>query len=87
VVSVAEIRVWKPRAEIYRHAAAVAGVAPDDLALVATHAWDVHGAKRAGLTTGFVARGQPFPAVMAAPDVAAETLGEVAAGLVALPAA
>lgn len=48
VISVAEIRQWKPRRGLYLHAAEVLGVAPAELALVATHAWDVHGAKCAG---------------------------------------
>jgi len=49
------------------------------MALVATHAWNVHGAKRAGLMGGFVARGQIIPATMALPDVVGEDLAEVAA--------
>jgi len=52
---------------------------------VAAHDWDCHGAKRAGLTTGFVSRksggyGAPF----APPDVAGDDLTEVVAGLLAL---
>jgi 2-haloacid dehalogenase len=38
VVSVADIRIWKPRPEIYLYTAKVAGVAPGEMALVATHA-------------------------------------------------
>lgn len=78
VISVAEIRKWKPRREIYLHAAEVLNVAPHELALVATHAWDVHGAKCAGLATGFVARGQSFPGTMARPNVVGQTLADVA---------
>ncbi len=48
VISVAGIRQWKPRRGLYLHAAEVLGVPPDRFALLATHAWDVHGAKRAG---------------------------------------
>jgi 2-haloacid dehalogenase len=44
----------------------------------------VHGAGRVGLTTGFVARGKPFPAIMEPPDVVGETLVDVAAALVKL---
>jgi 2-haloacid dehalogenase len=78
VISVEDIRVFKPRREIYLHAAQIVGVAPADMMLIATHAWDVHGAKRAGLLAGFVARGQQFPATMEAPDVTGESLLEVA---------
>jgi 2-haloacid dehalogenase len=86
VISVAEIRQWKPRRDIYLHAAEGLGVPADRLALVATHAWDVHGAKCAGLVTGFVARGQDFPAFMAAPDIVGENLMEVATKMAGLPA-
>ncbi len=86
VISVAEIRQWKPRRGLYLHAAEVLGVAPPALALVATHAWDVHGAKCAGLVTGFVARGQSFPGTMAAPDVIGQSLAEVASRIAAMSA-
>lgn len=87
VVSVAEIREWKPRRGLYLHAAEVLGVAAAELALVATHAWDVHGAKCAGLVTGFVARGQSFPDTMATPDVIGQSLVDVASRIAAMPAA
>lgn len=87
VVSVAEVRQWKPRRGLYLHAAKVLGVLPGELALVATHAWDVHGAKCAGLFTGFVARGQSFPATMAAPDIVGESLSEVANRIMNIPKA
>ncbi len=86
VISVAEIRQWKPRRGLYLHAAEVLGVPPAELALVATHAWDVHGAKCAGLVTGFVARGQSFPGIMAAPDIIGQSLVEVARGIAAMSA-
>ena len=87
VISVAEIRQWKPRRGLYLHAAEVLGVAPAALALVATHAWDVHGAKCAGLVAGFVARGQSFPGTMADPDVIGQSLADVASGIAAMSAA
>ena len=78
IVSVDDIRVFKPRRDIYLHAARVAGVAASEIALIAAHAWDVHGAKRAGLMAGFVARGQRFPDMMQAPDVIGDSLLDVA---------
>jgi 2-haloacid dehalogenase len=85
-VSVEEVRHWKPRREVYLHAAEVLDVEPSRLALVAAHAWDTHGAARAGLATVYVARcGEPFPAIMDPPDVSGPTLVEVARALAALP--
>jgi FMN phosphatase YigB (HAD superfamily) len=59
------------------HCARSAGVDPAALALVAAHAWDIHGAGHAGLITAYVARsGAPFPATMRAPDVTGSSLAE-----------
>jgi 2-haloacid dehalogenase len=85
VISVGEVYRWKPATVVYLYAAEVMGVPPERMALVAAHDWDCHGAKRAGLTTGWVSRkaggyGTPF----APPDVAGEDLTEVAAKLLAL---
>jgi 2-haloacid dehalogenase len=85
IISVGEVYRWKPASVVYLYAAEVLGVSPDRLALVTAHDWDCHGAKRAGLTAGWVSRkaggfGVPF----APPDVRGEDLTEVAAKLLAL---
>jgi 2-haloacid dehalogenase len=85
VISVEEVYRWKPAGVVYRYAAEVLAVPSDRLALVAAHDWDCHGAKRAGLTTGWVSRKSGgFGAPFAAPDVVGEDLTEVAAKLLAL---
>ena len=85
VISVEEVYRWKPAGMVYQYAVSVMNVPNDRMALVAAHDWDCHGAKRAGLTTGWVSRksggyGAPF----APPDVTGEDLVEVAAKLLAL---
>ena len=85
VISVEEIYRWKPAVVVYLYAAEVLNVAPERMALVAAHDWDCHGAKRAGLTTGWVSRKSGgFGAPFARPDVEGEDLTEVAAKLLAL---
>jgi 2-haloacid dehalogenase len=85
VISVSEVYRWKPAMVVYMYAADVLDVTPELMALVAAHDWDCHGAKRAGLTTGWVRRGSAgFGAPFAPPDVTGETLTEVAARLLAL---
>jgi 2-haloacid dehalogenase len=85
VISVEEVYRWKPAGVVYLYAAEVLGVSPDRMALVAAHDWDCHGAKRAGLTAGWVSRKSGgFGACFAPPDVAGEDLTEVAAKLLAL---
>jgi 2-haloacid dehalogenase len=88
VISIDEVQVWKPAPDPYRHAAEVVGVAPGRLALVAVHAWDVHGARRAGLVTGWASRlERRFPAIFDRPDVVGSDLDEVVDGLLELPEA
>lgn len=88
VVSIDEVRRWKPAREVYLHAAKMAGVAPGEIALVAAHAWDVHGASCAGLVTGWVSRLEKhFHPGMNPPDVTGDTLTEVGQRLLALPPA
>jgi 2-haloacid dehalogenase len=85
VISAEEVYRWKPAGVVYLYAASVLDVPTDRLALVAAHDWDCHGAKRAGLTTGWVSRKSGgFGAPFAAPDVAGEDLTEVVAKLLAL---
>ena len=85
VISVEEVYRWKPAGVVYLYAASVMGVPADRMALVAAHDWDCHGAKRAGMTTGWVSRKSGgFGAPFAAPDVVGEDLTEVAAKLLAL---
>jgi 2-haloacid dehalogenase len=87
VISIDEVQRWKPNREVYLHAARAAGVAPEQMALVAAHAWDVHGAKSAGLCAAWVRRqDRQFQPAMAAPDVQGETMLEVASALLAMPA-
>lgn len=77
--------VWKPHPAIYRYAAAQAGTPIDRMALVAVHAWDCHGAKRAGALAGWCARleGRPGDVFLPA-DVTGQRLDEVARGLLSL---
>lgn len=85
VISTAEVNSWKPPARVYEHALHVLDLAADQVALVAVHAWDCHGAKRAGLTTGWAARSEGgYGTIFAPADVTGETLVEVIDGLLAL---
>ncbi|MBV9383740.1 MAG: haloacid dehalogenase type II [Streptosporangiaceae bacterium] len=85
VISVSEVRRWKPAAIVYRYAAEVLGVPPERLALVAAHHWDCHGAKRAGLTAAWVSREKrDYPHLFAEPDVTGADLVAAAGALLNL---
>lgn len=86
VVSVDELRTWKPRAAPYLYVAEQLGLDRDRIAMVAVHAWDLHGARRAGLVTGWAARLEhEWANVFTPPDVMAADLVGVVHGLLALP--
>jgi 2-haloacid dehalogenase len=77
--------MWKPHPEIYRFAAQQMRTPIERMALVAVHAWDCHGAKRAGALSGWCARLEKEPGdVFLPPDVIGESLVEVADKLLAL---
>ncbi|MGW5016736.1 HAD-IA family hydrolase [Streptomyces cacaoi] len=87
LVTAADTGTWKPAPEVYRVAAERMGTSAARTALVAVHAWDCHGAKRAGWTAGWCARleGRHGAELFVRPDVTGRDLPEVAAGLLALP--
>jgi 2-haloacid dehalogenase len=86
VISVAEVGRWKPPPEVYRYALDRIGRSAGEVALVAVHAFDCHGAHAAGLTTGWARRHERYYGdVFTRPNVVGADLVEVAEGLVALP--
>ena len=57
--------------------AALCAVVPASMAQVAVHRWDVHGARAAGLVTGWASRLEcRWPASMKRPDVTGDTVPE-----------
>ncbi|MEV2278676.1 haloacid dehalogenase type II [Nocardiopsis sp. NPDC049922] len=76
---------WKPAPSIYRVAASELGTSPGHMALVAVHAWDCHGAKRAGCLAGWCERLEGrYGDVFTAPDVSGTDLVQVAERLLQL---
>jgi 2-haloacid dehalogenase len=73
------VRRLKPAPEPYRMAADRLGVQIGELRLVAAHAWDVAGARRAGCAAAFVSRpGKVLDPLVEPPDVVGRDLREVA---------
>ena len=85
VITAQAAGIWKPHPKIYHFAAEQMQTPIDHMALVAVHAWDCHGAKRAGALAGWCARLELQPGDVFLPaDVTGQTLTEVAGKLVAL---
>jgi 2-haloacid dehalogenase len=87
VITAEQAGIWKPAPSIYRVAASELGTSPENMALVAVHAWDCHGAKRAGCLAGWCERLEGrYGDVFTAPDVSGPDLVRVAERLLQLPA-
>lgn len=76
VVATEHVRAYKPHRPVYERAVAALGGAAGDVTLIAAHAWDVLGARAAGLSAVWVDRVEvrwPLPVASgpSAPDVAA----------------
>jgi 2-haloacid dehalogenase len=69
IVSVEDFKIWKPQTELYRKAALKYSCAPENALLVAAHAWDIHGAIRAGFHGIWIQRHELlYHPLMAKPD-------------------
>jgi len=85
VVTAQAAGVWKPHPQMYRFAAQEMHTPIERMALVAVHAWDCHGAKRAGALAGWCARLEREPGDVFLPaDVTGQNLIEVADKLLRL---
>ncbi len=83
-LSVSDAGRWKPAAEAYAYAVRCCDVEPVDAVLVAVHPWDIDGAARAGMRTGWLARdGGAYPPFFRAPELSARDLPALAAALIA----
>jgi 2-haloacid dehalogenase len=80
VVSVDDVRTYKPDPAVYLHLVARGGGTPDRTWLVSSNAWDVLGAKSAGLRTAWVRRQVKAPwesLGIGDPDLVVSSLGEL----------
>jgi len=84
VVSVDDVRAYKPDPAVYQHLVARGGQPADHTWLVSANAWDVLGAKSAGLRAAWVRRNAAAPWEgwgIAEPDLVVASLGELSGRL------
>jgi 2-haloacid dehalogenase len=83
VLSAQDSGAYKPDPRPYRMALEQTGASGGEVCFVSTHWWDVAGAKRAGLRTGWVARRErSLLDTVPAPDYTGRDLAEVAEAIV-----
>ena len=83
VISVAEANSFKPHVATYTKAAEILGLRMDQVLFVANHAFDVIGAKSAGMRTAFINRRErPFERTPHQPDIIVRTMQDLADAIV-----
>lgn len=76
--SVEALKKYKPHPDTYRLVLNDLNVKPEEVLMVAAHAWDLAGAKNAGLQTAFIARpGKPLYPNLDKPDYVFNNLQEL----------
>lgn len=84
VMSVDQVRRFKPHPETYRSGAQRLGIPISAMRLVAAHDWDVTGALRAGARAAFIARpGMVLSGASATPDIVADDLEHAVTRIIA----
>ena len=82
--SIDAVKKYKPAPETYRYVARELGVSAGGLRMIAAHAWDVHGALRAGCAATFIARpGHALYPLGPKPDIVAPDLRAAADRIIA----
>lgn len=85
LLSVDDVKRYKPHPDTYLTTCRQLEVAPADALLVAAHGWDTAGAQRAGLQAAFIARpGQAVYPLAPTPTYTGPTLPAIARQLLAL---
>lgn len=83
VISVAEANAFKPHVATYTKAAELLGIRMDQVLFVANHAFDVIGAKSAGMRTAMInRRSRPFEETPYKPDMTVPTMKDLADAIV-----
>jgi 2-haloacid dehalogenase len=79
-LSVDDVGHWKPHPEAYAYAERVCGRSSEQMALIASHPWDIHGAVSAGWSGIWLNReGTPYPSYFEQPHVVVTDLRDLPA--------
>lgn len=83
IVSVETTGSFKPDLKVYQFVADKLGQKVEDLRLVATHDWDIHGALTAGLKGAYIDRsGAPYNALYLKPDIFEKNMTDIAEAII-----
>ncbi len=78
VLSIEEVKNYKPHYSTYHYAYSSVNILPEDTMLIAAHGWDIAGAKRAGIQAAFISRpGKSLYPLALKPDLTGSSLEEI----------
>ena len=67
--SIEDMKLWKPNKKIYKYVCNKMNCDPVESLMIASHSWDIYGAKTAGLKTGFIKNYEKvYPSYYTKPD-------------------
>ena len=52
--SIEDLKIWKPHPEPYLFVSKTLNYSPNEIIMVAVHGWDINGAKKVGMKTGYI---------------------------------
>lgn len=82
VISIEEVKNYKPHRSTYHCAYSIMNVLPEDTMLIAAHAWDITGANRAGIQSAFIKRpGKSIYSLALNPEITGSSLQEITEAL------
>jgi 2-haloacid dehalogenase len=83
ILGVDAVSSFKPHPSVYAYALRELDAPGEQVTMVATHPWDLAGARSAGIRSAWVRHGaRRWPAVFSPPDLQAETLLDLARALI-----
>ncbi|HZK70497.1 MAG TPA: haloacid dehalogenase type II [Clostridia bacterium] len=81
--SVDAVSRYKPFKEVYNYVADQESLKPEEVMMIACHDWDLFGAKKAGLKTGYIKRKKTiYNPFYEQPDLQSDSLIEIATSLI-----
>lgn len=85
ILSIEDVKKYKPDSEVYRWAARKLGVGPNECMMIAAHGWDIAGALWAGWRGAFIVRpGQQLYPLAPLPEIHEPDLLKISEKLIAL---
>lgn len=83
--SVDSVKTYKPFKNVYRYAARQENIPPEHIVMIASHDWDLFGAKKAGFKTAYIERKRTlFNPCYPQPDISSTDMRDLAREIISI---